>query len=119
MVGGLGAGAELLLLLVGAQAQVVFPPVDPGVKACSEGEVCIRSNGCQRYQEKKEELDNLPKGSTVHSWMVTNLKKMICNRKLRKVCCPIAAHAATDAPHGRSKKRRKHLNSKDLYLESR
>ena len=106
-LGALGAWVELLLLLVGAQAQVVFPPVDPGVKACSEGKVCIQSNECQRYQEKKQELNNLPKGSKVHSWMVTNLKHMICNRKERKVCCPINTSAATDASYGEAKKRRK------------
>ena len=60
---------------------------DIGRKCDSDFE-CLPSKDCQWYQDQQDLLKSLT-DKTSRSRLIRKLRKLICNRKERGICCPL------------------------------
>ena len=54
---------------------------------CDSGSECVPSADCQYYQEQQDLLKTLTE-KTLRAKLLQKLRKLICNKKQRAICCP-------------------------------
>ena len=54
---------------------------------CNEGQVCQYPDDCDSYKTERAKLDKLKRGSSDYKALLAKLRKGVCNKKSRKVCC--------------------------------
>jgi len=56
---------------------------------CEAGYQCLDNSDCQSYKVEREKLEKFPKESSDFQRILNNLRNLVCNKKLRKVCCKV------------------------------
>jgi len=56
-------------------------------RQCNNDEICKNQNKCQSFLEQKEQLSRSPRGSLERRRILEKLKKSVCNKSERGVCC--------------------------------
>ena len=73
--------------------QIVFPDDEEerGVRECGTGEVCVAKDTCLEYKKKLQARRDATAQDQPEerAKMVEQLRKMICNKAEKKVCCPV------------------------------
>ena len=72
--------------------QIVFPKdEDRGVRECATGEVCVAKDSCLEYKKKLQARRDATAQDQPEerAKMVEQLRKMICHKAEKKVCCPV------------------------------
>merc|ERR1712227_927146 len=59
-------------------------------KGCQDSYSCTRNENCQFYQEQISELTRSKVIETKNK-ILTTLRGLVCNKKARKVCCPVTS----------------------------
>ena len=60
-----------------------------GDSKCDSFHDCVPTSQCDSYLNEHEKLENLEKGTSDYKKVLSKLKKLICNKKQRKVCCNV------------------------------
>ena len=70
--------------------QIVFPKGDEE-RECATGEVCVAKDSCQEYKKKLQARRDATAQDRPEerAKMVEQLRKMICHKGEKKVCCPV------------------------------
>ena len=73
-----------------ANGQIVFPKGDEE-RECATGEVCVAKDSCQEYKKKLQARRDATAQDRPEerAKMVEQLRKMICHKGEKKVCCPV------------------------------
>ena len=55
--------------------------------SCDEGKTCVDKDTCESFISENAKLKQFKKGTSGYRTLLTQLKKQICNKKEKKVCC--------------------------------
>ena len=55
--------------------------------SCDEGKTCVDKDTCESFVAENAKLKQFKKGTSEWNTLLTQLKKQICNKKEKKVCC--------------------------------
>ena len=56
---------------------------------CEAGYKCEDSGDCQSYKVERDTLKQYQKGSSEFNRLLKKLRGLVCNKKLRKICCEL------------------------------
>ena len=54
---------------------------------CERGSLCKNTSDCPSYLEELAKLDTVLKGGREYRKILSTLRKVVCNKQKRKVCC--------------------------------
>ena len=59
-------------------------------KKCTDTEECKNQDYCPEFLKKKSEFQRLPTRGIDYNTSLARIKKWVCNKKMKGVCCPIS-----------------------------
>jgi len=71
---------QVLLLVLFCEGQSQDLP-------CDGGKTCMDRDSCESFISEQAKLKQLRKGTSDYRTLLTQLRKLICNKKRKKVCC--------------------------------
>merc|ERR1711892_375403 len=68
--------------------RTVGEKLDDTDRKCGSDETCTQRNKCPQFLEKKDKFDQLVRGSLQYKESLKELRRSVCNKSKKGVCCP-------------------------------
>jgi len=76
-----------IIFLVQILSWILFCEAQNQDLSCDEGKTCVDKDTCESFISENAKLKQFKKGTSGWRTLLTQLKKQICNKKEKKVCC--------------------------------
>ena len=77
----------LLALCSFTEASNSFGTLEVTENTCEESHACVPRERCSSYNESIASLRILPEGSVARTELIRQVRKLVCNKEKRGVCC--------------------------------